>query len=564
MTVGLWSAWAAVTLRAAARDLVAASNDIGSVRGTSLDAILEGAAVPTLEAAQLRLERARAHLGSVPVRPLRAVPVLGRQLRSLSALSSSAADALGVGAQTARDAKALLDAAPADPGHRPTLIRGLRDLAARADGQLAGLRFGPRTGLLPRIARARNELTGELDAVRTGLRRVEVGGGAAADVLAGPRRYLLFAANNAEMRAGAGMFLSAGELLTGPDGLRLGDVRSVTEIPVPAEAVALSGDLAERWGWLAPNTEWRNLMLSPRFDVNAALAAKMWVAAGNEPVDGVLAIDPITLRGLLSATGPVSVDGRSLDRDNIVSELLHDQYLRYPVTDQASDRDRRDQLGQIARAVFDAVEQRQPAIGKLIGRLAGAVQGRHLLLWSSRPEEQAAWEALAVDGSLRPDSLLVSLVNRSGTKLDQFMRVSAALSSVADGAELDVTLRLDLENRAPEGEPPYVVGPQPGSGAGEGVYLGLLTVNLPGAARDGRFDGVEHLAVAGGDGPSRVVGFQVQLGRGERRTVVARFRLPRPARALRIEPSGRVPPVHWRAGGKEWLDESDQTVSAGR
>jgi hypothetical protein len=360
------------------------------------------------------------------------------------------------------------------------------------------------------------------------------------------------------MRAGSGMFLSVGELVTGPEGIELGEMRSVTEVAVPPGAVPLEGDLAERWGWLAPNQEWRNLMTSPRFDVAAPLAARMWQAAGNQPVDGVLVLDPIALSGLLTATGPVTVDGRDIGPDDVVDDLLHDQYVGVPP--EGLDQ-RREQLGRIAEAAVEDLDAGDWSAPHLADGLAAAAAGRHLLLWSAATAEQAGWQALGVDGSIGPDSLSIAVLNRAGNKLDPFLAVSADLDFRAAGPDTDVTMRIELHNDAPEGEPSYVAGPVPGSGAGEGVYLGILSVTLPGGAREARFDGVGQLAVAGTDGPTRVVGFQLQLARGERRTVVARFRLPRSSGVVRVEPSARVPAILWTSAGMTWSDFSTRVLT---
>jgi hypothetical protein len=456
---------------------------------------------------------------------------------------------------------------------RIAALRRLGDLARVADDRLTGVGLGPRVGLLPPLARARNRFSGELAEVRTGLRRAALGAPALADVLGGPRRYLVFAANNAEMRAGSGMFLSVGELVTGPEGIELGEMRSVTEVAVPPGAVPLEGDLADRWGWLAPNQEWRNLMTSPRFDAAAPLAARMWEAAGNQPVDGVLVLDPVALSGLLTATGPVTIDGRDIGPDDVVDDLLHDQYVGVPP--EGLDQ-RREQLGRIAGAVFDDLDAGEWSAPHLADGLAEAAAGRHLLLWSAAAAEQAGWQALGVDGSVGPDSLSVAVLNRAGNKLDPFLGVSADLDFATAGPDTagpdtevpdtevpdtEVTLRIELHNDVPEGEPSYVAGPVPGSGAGEGVYLGILSVTLPGGARDARFDGVDQLAVAGADGPTRVVGFQLHLARGERRTVVARFRLPGSSGVVRVEPSARVPAIRWSSAGMTWSDFSTRVLT---
>jgi hypothetical protein len=357
------------------------------------------------------------------------------------------------------------------------------------------------------------------------------------------------------------MLLSAGELETGPDGLRLSPMRSVTDIDVPSGAVPLEGDLADRWGWLEPNREWRNLMTSPNFDVAAPLAARMWVAAGNRAVDGVMVLDPVALGGLLRGTGPVEVEGRRFDETNIENELLHDQYLRFPSFEDKPER--REGLGAIAGAIFSALDDGSWSLPRLASGLSDAAGGRHLLMWAAAAPEQAAWQALGVDGGLKTDSLLVSVLNRGGNKLDPFLQVQSEIAVSVGKDETEVVLTLRLENQVPLGEPPYVAGPHPQSGVGEGVYVGLLTVSLPEAAYDGRFDGVDQLAVDGDDGRTRVLGFQLTLPRGAERTAVARFRMPARSGAFRVEPSARVPAIAWRSGDTTWRDSAAKTLTWG-
>lgn len=153
-----------------------------------------------------------------------------------------------------------------------------------------------------------------------------------------------------------------------------------------------------------------------------------------------------------------------------------------------------------------------------------------------------------VDGSLGPESLLVAVLNRGGNKLDQFLHLSSDPALAGSGSDTVLTVRVRVVNRTPLGEPPYIAGPAPGTEAGEGTYTGILSVNLPGAAVDGHIEGVPDLAVAGVDGPTRVVGTPFQLGRGEERTFVIHFRLPGQRGAIRVEPSARVPPIRWTSG----------------
>lgn len=552
--------FAGFALLSANRDVRRGLRVVESARdGANASAIAEGRLLPELRQARSHFASAHSRVGGLLLLPARILPVVGRQLRSVHALSGAATTVADVAIAGMTDAKSVLD----DPGgtnsERASSARRLGELAAGAETQLGTIDLGPRLGLLGPLARARNRFGDQVAELRDVLIKGARGGSAVADILEGPRRYLVFAANNAEMRAGSGMLLSAGELETGPEGIRLGPMRSVTDIPVPVGAVPLGGDLADRWGWLEPNVEWRNLMTSPRFDVAAPVAAEMWVAAGNRPVDGVMVLDPVALKGLLRATGPVEVEGRRFDSNNIEEELLHAQYLRFPSHEDKPER--REGLGRVAGAVFSALDAGSWTLPDLAGGLADAAGGRHLLMWAADRSEQSAWQALGVDGALRPESLLVAVQNRGGNKLDRFLKVAAETSIASVGEGSEVTLTLNLRNDAPVGEPHYIVGPHPLSGVGEGVYVGLLTVSFPGGASGGRFDGTDTLAVVGADGPSQVMGFQFELPRGGERTVVARFRLPPRSTILRVEPSARVPPIAWSSGPASWQDFSARNLS---
>lgn len=553
-----WAMVAGITLARTGLELRSGKSATDRARATSrLADIAEGRPIPELSRARRDFSRANGHALSPVLAPVRLLPVLGRQLRSVVALSDAASKVAMVGEQAMSEGRDLLRQPSGTSAERVSLVTALGGLATRTRAGLQPIGLGPRAGLIPPLADARNKLADELVKVSDQLERGSSGATSVAMMLAGPRRYLLFAANNSEMRAGSGMFLSLGELEINADGLRLGEMRSVVDVQVPPGSVALEGDLAARWGWLEPNREWRNLMTSPRFDVAAPLAAKMWTAAGNRPVDGVIAIDPVTLGGLLEATGPVSVDGRQLDSKAVEEELLHGQYLRFG-TDQRSER--QEQLGRLARAAFESLDNGRWSVSGLAGGLASAAGGRHLLLWSSHPDEQAGWEALRVGGVLQNDSMLVSVVNRAANKLDRFLDVSSRISFKGHGANTEVTLRTTIRNGVPLGEPAYVLGSEPGTGVDPGVYLGIFTVNLPGGAVGGRIDGVDQLAVAGGDGETRVVGFQLQLPPGAERTVVTRFQLPGHGGALRVEPSARVPSSRWAGPGGRWTDHSSHLL----
>jgi hypothetical protein len=285
----------------------------------------------------------------------------------------------------------------------------------------------------------------------------------------------------------------------------------------------------------------------------------MWSAIGRGPVDGVLALDPVTLQAILAATGPVQVGPLTVSSDNVVDELLHDQYLRFPSDAQLSER--RSDLSAIATAAVDALQSRTWSAARLAEGMGGAVRGRHILVWSANPNDERAWETAGVAGTLKSNSALLSVLSRGGNKLDQYLDVTSDLSLHPVGNHTQGAVRVTLRNTAPPGEPTLIDGPYPGIGVNEGEYLGILALNLPADAQQARIDGVSQLAVAGPDGPTVVVGTQFRLPRGQSQTYVVRFDIPGPHGAIELEPSARVPRVRWQAPAHRWSDGIAHLVS---
>jgi hypothetical protein len=528
----------------------------GALAGTGAEAVLERA--------RTAFAGAHGRLTHPLVRPALVIPVLGRQLRSFTALAGASAQAADIGATAAASAREALETAAGAGPDRVAALRELSAIADEADRSLAGLDLGPSDHLLASLARNRDRLADEVADGRSALRRAGLVTAAVADVLAGPSRYLLLASNNAEMRAGSGMFLSAGLLEAREGTLSLGPMRPTGDLTLPGDGIQGDPDLQARWGWLHPGREWRNLGLSPRFDATAELAAAMWETIDGVPVDGVLAIDVETLRALVAATGPVPVGERPVGSDQVVDLLMHDQYLELGeaiAPEEPEQVRRRERMGELAGAVLGALEAGDFEVGTLATELAGAAAGRHLLAWSADEGHQEAWEAAGISGSLSSHSLLVSVLNRGGNKLDRFLEVSSALAVRPVPTGTDVAVEVRLDNRTPAGEPWYVAGPAPGSGLAAGDYLGIVSANVPTAAEDVRIDGDPVLAARGPDGPTQMIAAPVLVPAGTSRIVVVRFRLPAGVDGVHVEPSARIPPMEWSTDQARWRGDAVRTVA---
>jgi hypothetical protein len=549
-----WLAFSAVSLLRARHDANLGMDLVRRARSslTPTD-IVRGQGADLLRGAKGDFARAHHRVASPWIAPLRVVPVVGRQVHSIDALTGSAARVVAVGSDAMTRSRRELDAAVASGGARVNQVHTLGAIADDSSRKLQHVDLGPRNALIGPLRDARDKFAGDLDKIRRAIADVGYASAGLDQLLKGPSRYLLVAANNGEMRNGSGMWLSAG-LLDFQDGrFTIHDMRPTADLALQPPGVPVTGDLAARWGWSVPNQEWRNLMLSPLLPENAQLAAQMWQAQGGPAIDGILVIDPVGLQALLSASGPVNVDGREIDANNVVQYVLHDQYVGVPFGN-SQQQQRREQLSGIARAALTAIDQHGWHATSLVDQLRLAAQGRHVLAWSNKPVQERAWQAAGIDGQLNPDSLLVSVLNRGGNKVDQYLNVDATFDTTPSSAGTDVRLQLKLSNSAPVNDPPYVIGPFPGSGLRPGDYLGILAVTVPGSAGSVRIDNGAPLVAAGADGPTRVVATYVALQRGQSRTLTVQFTLPTGVREVAVEPSARVPGERWRAGSDQWVD----------
>ena len=557
--LGVWVAYAGVQLLQARRDAQAGIDRLERLRSTmSPDTILEGDDLDELEAAGAQFDSAHGHATNPALMPMRVLPFVGRQVRSVDKLTGAAADVSDIAVEQISAARSVVDTTTGATPQRIALVAQMGQVASDAESDLERVDLGPSDGLVGPLDRARRRFERELDALHGSAQNVSLASAGIEQMLQGPGRYLVFAANNSEMRIGSGAFLSVGVMTTQDGQLDLGDIKSTTAFPLPTDAVPLTGDIADNWGWLQPNAEWRNLASSPRFDANAALATQMWQAATGETVNGVIALDISALRSLLVATGPVDVDGQTVTPDNVERYLMLDQYEGAIGVSQSP---RREHLSEVAQAVVDRIEDGSWDVTTLVTQLAEAAEGRHLMLWSNDATQQAGWEAVRAAGIVDDDSLLIGLHNRGGNKLDQFVSVDVDITSqpAANGTAVD--LHVHLRNDAPVRLPQYVSGPFANAvGSAEGKYQGLLVCNLPAWAREAQITGIGERVASGPDGDSQVVAAYTELERGQEVDATISFVLPVGADTLRIEPSARIPTVTWSDGDQRWNDHESREI----
>lgn len=556
--MGLWLVAAAYVLIRVLGATSDAQDTLRSLREElGVESLVDGTAEDRLR--DLRADLADIERGarSPVLVPLRVVPGFSRQLDSAKTLSETGVDATGIGLDVLDELTATLEEPLPTGSDRIEFIAEITDLLVEGRRGLEGLDLGPDGPLLPPLADARNtaaEGLGDLDEFLT---RAEAITTSLRIMLSGSEQLLLVA-NNAEMRSGSGMFLQVGRLRTTDGEVMVEDLERASDITLAAGAVAAdSPTYSDLWGFLQPTVEWRNLAASPRFDVTAELAARMWESLGNPRPSGVIAVDPFALRALLQGTGPVTIDGETIGPDEVVPFLLHDQYDDISGGSGGDDYfdsqlERRDRLGALADAAIGALGTSSVDPIALVTGLRESVGGRHVLAWSSDPATQAGWDAAGMSGTLDVDSLMVSVLNRGANKLDPFLRIETEVD-FAPGSTAEsvaVTMSVLLRNEVPPDEVPYVAGPNPEVPLVDryGQYSGVLSLSLPGVASEARIEGIEALEVARADGPVLALATKFVLDQGVERVFRVTFEVPAALESVVVTPSARPEPVNWRFG----------------
>ncbi|WP_344750855.1 DUF4012 domain-containing protein [Curtobacterium pusillum] len=339
----------------------------------------------------------------------------------------------------------------------------------------------------------------------------------------GDRNYLLLFQNNAELRAGGGIPGSVALLQAHDGSLALQNQAAGSSFgPYDQPVLPLSADTTGLYGKIT-GEYMQDVTLTPRFDVSAKLAQAMWKQKFGQQVDGVLAMDPVTLSYILKATGPVQLPtGDTLTSDNAVKLLLSDVYAKYP------DPTMQDAFfAAAASSVFEKVSTGGFDTKKFIAALAlGSDEGR-LRLWSATKGEQSRISGTAVAGELPTVSKAarqfgVYLNDGTGSKMDYYLDKTVSVGSSVcrkDGRPTSV-VEVTLKNSAPADAatslPEYVTGGG-AFGTEPGKIKTLIAVYAPenaiylGATQDGK----EAALQTATDGGHPVAQLQTMLAPGQ-------------------------------------------------
>lgn len=392
----------------------------------------------------------------------------------------------------------------------------------------------------------------------------------------GPRTYFVAFVQPAEGRSGGG-FLGNWAELRAADGVitmsRSGRVTELRDIPGSKDRV-LEGppDYVSRYGRYSPQYWVQDVTMSPDFPSVAEVISNIYPNAGGTEIDGVIQLDPDALAALLELTGPIEIEGypKKLTSKNAAQILLRDQYLEF------SDRSvRADFLDEASREALDVLlDSPLPSPRRASEVLDPVVDTGSLKFWSFHQEEQEFLIRTGIDGSLPApttmDFLSVRHQNSANNKIDIFLDRTVRYEVEVDPrtGELQATVRVVLENKAPsEGLPDAVIGDND-KGLAPGTNLMLLSVYTPHRLTGAAIDGEETNPSAESELGYRVYTVEVEIPAGERREVS--FDLSGEIRPdsdyqLGVSPQSLVRPDRVTvtiSGTGDWVLDSEQLLEA--
>ena len=529
--------WLALGLLDARRDLRAGASGFRTELTKAEGALRRGdpaAATTAIQAASRDLDTTEETMARRPMRVAARLPLLGNSVGDASHLLAAARNLTSAGDQAVAVSTHL------QSGRFAVLKRGRFDLDVLDDTiiqakelvrQLEGVRaelalvrggpFAPGADEIKRWALER------LDQAVARARPVVPTLQALPDAVGaeGARSYLVVLTNPAELRPGGGAPLALVEVT-----LDEGAVEVKTHAGTIAENVhnaqatwtAVPGD---PWSAGGRFTQFSRANSSPHFPTSGQELLRAYAARGGTAPDGVIAMDPLAMRAVLRATGPITVAGYGrLTADNCVQQTTHDAYVRWP---------NREQRRGYNEALLSALVRRLLSGRDLVttGKVLGAAGARRQMqIYALDPALQRVLAGNRMYGGLSPagqDYLAVYTLNSNGSRMDYFQRRSIhQLVQLRPDGSAQVTRTIELSNDVPPGEP---IKDGAETGYSSGRVAAVLANYLPpgatlqGVSRDGR-PVRPSLASEGGRPLARV---DVDLAPGQSVSYTVRYLTPK-------------------------------------
>lgn len=398
------------------------------------------------DVAELRRRADRAHsLTSDPVWGLAAhLPWLGPNLRALGGVSASAASVTDNGLDSVASLTGKLNASAFKPKNGAIDLAPLASAAPQIAKANAAVQSGQRMaaglstkGVIGPLASAVTQYTTKLDEVAGFTDAASRAAALLPGMLgqSGPRTYLVLVLNNAELRSSGGIPGSVVHVTADHGKITFDDQHAGSEFtqasaPITKLAPATNALFGEITGEYM-----QDVTLTPHFNQSAQLASAMWKQKFGETVTGVISLDPVALKYILQATGPVTVapgtpEQTQLTSGNVVKALLSDVYWRF------TDPHQQDAFFDAASgAIFAKLAQGDFQPAAMLTAFSRIGDERRMNVWSAVPAEQKRLEQTTLSGGpARSDPgqqrFGVYLADGTGSKMDYYLHTSVKLGQL--------------------------------------------------------------------------------------------------------------------------------------
>ncbi|MFD0047171.1 DUF4012 domain-containing protein [Pseudarthrobacter scleromae] len=492
-----WAVWLGVKAAAISSDLkqVASLAEVLKVEISSADSV---AASQTVMEMREHTVAAR-EIAAYPLWTLASgLPGAGPNFSAVTEVARAADDIVGLALEPLTSVYASLDWSSLLPSNSGSDLEPLRAAAPRVSSAAYAVRASSErltqidTGrLLPQVSEPLSQTTEQLKEVTRAL-TVAADASRLMPVMLGsdePREYLVVIQNNSESRASGGIPGALAVLKADAGKLTLMEQASAGDVgvmsPVLDVGVEQQQIFTSRLGKFM-----QDINLTPDFPTAARSAQSMWERKFGQRVDGVISMDPIALSYILTAAGPVQLDGPELsiiEGSGISTELTSQNVVRTLLADVYSkieEPEKQDAyFAAVAREVFSALSEGNGDARGLVDQIVrGAEEGR-VLVWSSDTAEQAVIADYPLSGSvsgpsISPAQFGVYFNDGTGAKMDYYVKRTVQLIKECprDGYE-QTTVRVTSTNTAPldaaTSLPAYVTG-----GGNFGVPPGSVQTNI--------------------------------------------------------------------------------------
>ena len=282
----------------------------------------------------------------------------------------------------------------------------------------------------------------------------------------GPRRYLILAQNEDEMRATGGFITGAGVITVQSGQITDLSFRDANQVdnwrdkPYDFPPQPLYDFMGLELFLFRDANYW------PDFPTSAQKAMDLFVYGQDAaPLDGAVAIDQEFLRLLVDATGPVPIPGtdRAINANNLLNTLRQARDIQEGQEVRDWVRDRKAFLGGFATAIRAKLEADFGAVDpvKLARNLTAAAEERHMMIYVRDPGPAQALTAAGWDGRLPdapPGDFWTAVDSNMGYNKANYYVERAFTYDVALGDQPQAALTITYRHTGPVSDEPCFQG----------------------------------------------------------------------------------------------------------